>query len=64
MFLRHTSFVDKVNRPAKKLIQSLKWLPFEKRYEIWGESRIKMHSYLEKHKEEKYKICYDVTVEI
>lgn len=42
IYLRHTSYFNTVNRPAKKLIQSLKWLSFEKRYEIWSDSRLMM----------------------
>lgn len=45
VFLRHSTYVNRVNRPAKKLIQTFKWLSHEKRYEIWREARIMMNNY-------------------
>lgn len=64
VYLRHTSYVEKVNRPAKKLIQSLKWLSYEKRYEIWSEARLMMHDYQKSYLDKRFNLMFVVANEV
>lgn len=64
VYLRHKTYVDKVNRPAVKLMHALKWLHMEKRYDVWYDSRIMMNNYRNAHLDAKYRIMFKVSLEI
>ena len=52
------------NRPAKKLIQSFKWLSHEKRYDIWQDTRLAMRDHQIKYQENNETIIAKIAIEV
>lgn len=48
VFLRQRTYKNTVTRPARKLINQIKWLPFAKRIEMWKGSRKQIFDYRQK----------------
>ena len=60
VYMRVKTYQNKLNRLSKKLIHSIKWLPYSKRFDMWKESR-KM---ILRHKAKLEKDTYDMLLRV